>query len=54
MLYELGIEIVPPNWNRVERKLNATSGESGAIDVLHGLNKEERDLSFTFNAQIQD
>ena len=23
MLYELGIEAIPPNWNRVERKLNA-------------------------------
>ena len=47
MLYELGIEAVPPNWNRVERKLNATSGESGAIDVAARF-EQKRKRSFVY------
>ena len=47
MLYELGIEAVPPNWNRVERKLNATSGESGAIDVAARF-EQRRKRSFVY------
>ena len=47
MLYELGIEAVPSNWNRVERKLNATSGESGAIDVAARF-EQRRKRSFVY------
>ena len=47
MLYEMGIEAVPTNWNRVERKLNATSGESGIIDVAARF-EQRRKRSFVY------
>ncbi len=47
ILYELGIEAVPPNWNRVERRLNATSGESGVIDVAARF-EQRRKRSFVY------
>ena len=47
MLYEMGIESVPSNWNRVERRLNATSGESGSIDVAARF-EQRRKRSFVY------
>ena len=47
MLFEMGIESIPPNWNRVERRLSATSGESGAIDVASRF-EQRRKRSFVY------
>ena len=47
MLFEMGIESIPPNWNRVERRLSATSGESGSIDVASRF-EQRRKRSFVY------
>ena len=46
-LFEMGIESIPSNWNRVERRLNATSGEGGAIDVAARF-EQRRKRSFVY------
>ena len=46
-LYEMGIEAVPSDWKRVERRLNATSGESGTIDVAARF-EQKRKRSFVY------
>lgn len=47
MLFEMGIESIPHNWNRVERRLSATSGESGSIDVASRF-EQRRKRSFVY------
>ncbi len=46
-LFEMGIESIPSDWNRVERRLNATSGEGGAIDVAARF-EQKRKRSFVY------
>jgi len=47
ILFEMGIESIPSNWNRVERRLSATSGESGSIDVASRF-EQRRKRSFVY------
>ncbi|MDP6856079.1 MAG: Glu-tRNA(Gln) amidotransferase subunit GatE [Candidatus Thalassarchaeaceae archaeon] len=47
ILFEMGIESIPSNWNRVERRLSATSGESGSIDVAARF-EQRRKRSFVY------
>jgi len=47
ILFEMGIESVPSDWNRVERRLSATSGESGSIDVASRF-EQRRKRSFVY------
>ena len=46
-LFEMGIESIPSDWKRVERRLNATSGEGGAIDVAARF-EQKRKRSFVY------
>ena len=53
-LYEFGIEDIPEHWRISERRLRASQGESGEIDVSKDSNREEIGHSFMSNPQMLD
>ncbi len=47
VLYEASMETLSPDWKRVERRLHATSGESGIVDIAARF-EQRRNRSFVY------
>ena len=46
-LYEMGIDEIPPDWERQSRRLRAAQGEGGRVDVAARF-EERRNRSFVY------